>query len=137
MSANLTDIAPNVGYYKLNYNTRDHDSTNSFDTSAYRYNVPASGRYNISIIAAFGSTNVLNNLYELYIYKNGALHSFVDRAVPAVTTSFCLKGSMILNLLAGDYIEIYLYGAGNNGTNKLVLAGTSTASSVSFHRIGY
>lgn len=136
LSANQTGINPNASYVKLNFNTRDHDTHNAFDTAAYRYNVPSSGRYLISAVVAMASTNVLASFYELYLYKNNAAHSLLDRDTPAVSTGFGLGGQVVLNLNAGDYIEFYLYGSGNNTASTLTAAGGATSgSSISIARI--
>ena len=137
LSANQTGVNPNATYVKLNFNTREHDATNSWDTSAYRFNVPVSGRYLISANIAVASTNVLASFYELQLYKNNAAFALLDRDTPAVSTGFGLTGNVVLNLVAGDYIEIYLYGSGNNSASTLTVAGGAiSGSSISIARIG-
>jgi hypothetical protein len=118
-SANQTGINPNNSYVQLQPNSTAFDTHATWNTSTYRFTAPAAGKYRISASAALGSINVLANQYMLYLYKNGSSFAYIDQRYPSVSTPFGLSGSLVVNLVAGDYLELYLYGAGNNSASTL------------------
>jgi hypothetical protein len=123
LSSNQTGLNPNNTFVKINLNATTVDTVNAFGSNKYTVIVP--GIYKISPSIQISGTNVLNNQYALAIYKNGASAATFDTPRPAVGTSFGITGSTILNLVAGDYIEMYLYGQGNNSVSTLTVT-TST-----------
>ncbi len=135
-AANLTGVNPNNSSVKIAFDTKDHDSHGAFDTVAKRYNIPVAGIYNIDANLLFQSTNVLANNYICGIYKNGAIAAWVNIDTPTATTQFGLSGSTKLRLVAGDYIEIYLFGTGNNSASTLTVTGGIAFSSFAISRAG-
>lgn len=134
-ASNLT-AGPNNSSVKVAFDTRDTDSHSAFDTTNKRYVAPISGMYEVSAQLLFQSTNVLANTYILDLYKNGSVAYSLASVTPAVTTQFSLVGSTQIRLNAGDYIEINVFGSGNNSASTLTVTGAQRYSSFTIKRIG-
>jgi len=116
----------NNSYVKVTFDTTIFDTTGSFDAvTNKRYNVPTPGFYRITTRLRSASTNVLNSTYEVTIFKNGVFDTSIASDNPAASNPITLSGSSVLQLVAGDYIEIYLYGAGNNSSSAITLNSTN------------
>lgn len=138
LSANQTGVNTNNSVVKVNINSRDFDTTNSWDTSAYRYNVPVSGKYKITTnISQLGGTNALAAQYQGILYKTGSPVLYFDSRTPsAAGQAFILVGGTTLNLVVGDYIELYIYGQGNNSASTYSISGGTSNTSLDIVRIG-
>lgn len=135
LSANQTGVNTNNTHVKINFDTREFDSHAAWDTTNKKYVAPISGVYSISLGVVISSTNVLANIYAAEIWKNGVLsQDFYYTAV--VTTEFDVLAERKMKLLAGDVIEIYFWGAGNNSSSTLTAGGGTGNSYVSIARIG-
>lgn len=107
------------------------DLTDGFDShgavtigAAWKFTAPASGIYNISSFvlgsAAAGEWDE-GEAVILYIYKNGATYTQLDRVEaatsPASAILIALIGNTTIDLNKGDYVDIRLYnGVGANWT---------------------
>lgn len=133
LSANQTGINPNNSAVKINFDTR------SFDTHAglgsNKYTIPVSGKYSVKSTIAISSTNVLNSLYQLVIYKNGSVYCYGPTAYPPAASTFYLPIADEVDCVAGDYIEIYLYGVGNNSASTLTAVSGTSWSTLSVERL--
>ncbi len=136
-AANLTGVNPNNSSVKIALDTKDFDSHGAFDTSTKRFTAPVSGTYDIDANLFMQSTNVLANNYICGVYKNGTIASWVALETPDATTQFGLCGSVKLKLNAGDYIEVYLFGTGNNSASTITVTGGTAFSTLAIARIGY
>lgn len=137
-AADITGVNPNNSYVKINLDSRDFDSHSFFDTSAKRFNIPVAGTYRISYNLLFNGTNILNNTYAAAIYKNNALVSNVCRAYGSTAgQAIALSGSVTLKLNVGDYIEPYVYGAGNNSVSTLTASGDARYTTMCVERLGF
>lgn len=114
------NLAPNGSAVKVNLNTTTLDTHGCFNTGTYKWTCPRAGYYHVDFAVSLRNTNVLNSRYYTSLYKNGAELRRGNDITPSANTYLCLVGSGVLYLLAGDYLELYLYGAGNNSTNQLV-----------------
>lgn len=131
-ATNQTGIGPNNSFVKLTYDTADFDTAGCFDSANSRFTVRVPGQYRIAATAYIASTNTLNNLYGLVIYKNGSVVSYGEFSTnSSVTTAFSRSATTDLRLVAGDYIEIYLFGQGNNSVSTLTMTGGIAISSFS------
>jgi len=119
---NQTGFNPNNSYVKVNIDTVSKDTNGLFDTANSKYVVGISGWYTISANVFIAGTNVLNNLYVPSIYKNGSQLSIGQGSYPLANNSIPLNIVDTVYLNAGDYIEIYVYGAGNNSVNTLTIS---------------
>lgn len=135
-AANITGLAPNNSYVKVNLDSKDFDTHGGWSTSNKRYDIQSAGVYEISLRLIFASTNVLANIYSANIYKNGVLTEILETRTPAVTTQFTVGGTCLMRLNAGDYLEPYLYGAGNNSVSTLTATGDARYTVMSVRRVG-
>src|SRR3989304_3585101 len=116
----------NNSYVKVTFDTTIFDTTGSFDAvTNKRYNVPTPGFYRITTRLRSANTPFLNSTYEAAIFKNGVFDTSIASDNPAASNPITLSGSSVLQLVAGDYIEIYLYGAGNNSSSAITLNSTN------------
>lgn len=121
-----TGVNPNNSAVKIALNTVGVDTHGAVDTTNNRYTVPVSGQYNFSAGAGVSSTNVLNNSYFLQLYKNGVSLENLDFITASTGVQFTLKGSTTVTANAGDYFEIFLFGAGNNSSSTLSISTSAT-----------
>jgi hypothetical protein len=130
-TSNITGINPNNSAVKLNLS--NSTTAPNFDKTAScssgTFTCPVTGLYWIAPNIIVSSTNVLNNTYQARIYKNGVYTAVTSQAIPAATTQFILNGGTLLNLNAGDTVEVYLFGSGNNSVSTLTVYGDSTDGS--------
>ena len=99
------------------------DTDNAFDSSTnYRFTVPSGkgGYYNI----VFGAqrSGWPSNRFEAMVRKNGTSILFAE-SYSAVNDYTSANASGILNLSAGDYIELFVY---HNGTGTQTVRGSNT-----------
>lgn len=108
---------------KIQLDSEVYDTDNAFDNSTnYRFTVPnnKAGKY---VFHLSGRTDVANaTIAYVFVKKNDTL---IDRSVQSVaksngTTSVYLNASVVTNLVAGDYIELFLYQ--NSGSSQLAYA---------------
>jgi hypothetical protein len=101
----------------------DTDALHSTSSNTSRFTVPTGkgGKYLISGTIAFDVSNVGNR--ATYIYKNGSLFQ-INNSGPGVSTNgVFLNFSQVLNLVAGDYIEIFAW---QSSGGNLTIQGTTT-----------
>lgn len=98
---------------KIQFDSKDLDTDNAFNTSTYEFTVPTgkAGAYSFNLncrLVASANTTLARTL--LYIYKNG---SAIKRAYNYFSTNYIransLELSAILNLAEGDEICGYAY----------------------------
>jgi len=128
LSSNQT-ISDNA-FTKIQCNTEIFDTDSAYDNSTnYRFTVPSGegGKYFVvGNIGAFSSSNDIRDAY-LSIYKNGSFfheqrhdnYTNFDAQIP-------LSIGSIMNLSAGDYIELYGVINTNGGGSGLILGDSST-----------
>lgn len=106
-------------YYKAAFDTEELDTDGAFDTSTYRFTVPSgkAGKYFFTTsITVYNSASGWIADY-IKIYKNGSgiklgvAHSY--------KYSHQLTASVILDLVAGDYIEVFAASSLGSGTNNI------------------
>jgi len=137
LSATQTGVNPNNTSVKINFNAVRNDTIGAFSTGAFRYNFLTSGWYDFSTTIYLLGSNVLANIYRLHIYKNGSLFFVGDQTTPTAGAPFNLTASTKRFFNAGDYLEVYLYGAGNNSVSTLSVYedGTGAWSYFNINRI--
>ena len=98
---------------KVQYDTTEFDTDSAFDTSNYKFTVPAgkAGLYLFSSTARLDSgVNANLIIGQLFLYKNG---SGYKRSYDYFTTSdirsYSAMVTATLDLSVGDYIEMYGY----------------------------
>ena len=138
LSTNQTGVNPNASGVKVNFNATTLDTHGGWNTGTYRYTCPAPGIYEVDSTIYTSGTNVLANTYLIQIFKNGAGIQNGAPTTAIASTSTGAFGKYIGECVAGDYFEVYFYGAGNNSVSTLTLFGpTGTVNSnVTVKRLG-
>ena len=122
---------PNVTVTKAAFNNQLFDTDNAFDTSTNRFTVPTgkAGIYSISAHLRFTTSASNLNLAVLYLYKNNANTKLVynNHNANGRGTADSLALTTLLDLNAGDYLEIFAYmGGGSTGSGLQLNTGTYT-----------
>ena len=125
---------------KVQLNAEAYDSANAFDSSTnYRFTVPSGqgGKYCfLSSVAANAGDNNLTRLHSA-LYKNGseiARMAYSDWTNQAFRNLESYGNSVVLNLSASDYIELYakVYTGSGTGTINADGGAASTTRLVGF-----
>jgi hypothetical protein len=119
MKTTSTSIS-NSALTKVPFNTATIDTDSATDTSNNRFTVPSGkgGKYLISYGIGAGADSH-TNLYRIFtqLYKNGS-NSLLLAAVADPRNNygfaFSVVASGVIDLSAGDYIEIYAYNSSGN-----------------------
>lgn len=135
--ANQTGVNPNASDVKINIDTILDDTHGSFSTGTSRYTVSESGYFVFDARINVASTNVLNSQYQARVYKNGSLLVAGDSIFPVVSNAFASRVTTNpIKCIAGDYFELYLFGAGNNSVSTLTVTGSgSITTNFSGHKV--
>jgi len=122
-TSNQTGIGPNNSAVKIQLNglsSNVADTHGAFDiVTNNRYTAPVAGKYFVYGSVSMASTNVLANSYTVGIGLNGSYTKDLDSIVATVSTAFSIHGYAMIDLNAGDYVELFLFGAGNNSVSTL------------------
>lgn len=127
-SATQTGVNPNNSAVKVTFNTANDDTVGGFDTVNSRYVVKVPGKYRLSGSVYTSGTNVLANTYYTVLYVNGAA---VKNGPPITASAGNPTGGSvdwIGQLAAGNYVELFLFGVGNNSVNTLSVFGGINSS---------
>lgn len=145
--SNQTGLAPNASTVQVIFNSiassggLGYDTHGTYDTGG-TYLVPVTGKYRINAQVLLTGANVLASAYQLSV-RTGSSSTFSSgtdavwgaAVTPAAGAGTYLTVSKTLDLTAGTYLFIGLYGAGNNSASTLTMNGTANLSNVSFERI--
>ena len=122
MSADQTGIA-DATYTKLSMNAEVYDTDSAYDTSLYRFTVPAGkgGKYQfgISLYIQSGATVAYSTVG---LYKNGTRIFETEEGVDNIIYRDLFA---TLPLVATDYIEAYIY-AGVSGSTLTINQDTTS-----------
>lgn len=115
----------------INFDSRVFDTHGAVTTGAsWRFIAPIAGRYSVSTLTYAGNVNAL-----IIVYKNGSIYAPISNQISNGTTAFDSTGTVVLSLLAGDYIDIR-----PNSTFTITGAATFSAANdaakIYIHRIG-
>lgn len=115
-----TGINPNGSSVKLTIDSAvDGDTHGGLNVANSRYIVQVPGWYRLGGFSYFTPTNVLNNLYYSEIWINGSSSIIGHTVYQPAGTAFGASVNGLRYLKAGDYIELYLYGLGNNSVSTI------------------
>jgi hypothetical protein len=128
-SGNQTGVNPNNTAVLVQINSvtpttlgRGYDDAASVNTSTYRYICQESGEYEpygqITVLAP----NVLNSAYAALLFVNGSFAVEGNYITPNTGATFGCSVSGRFKLNKGDYIELHLFGVGNNSASTLTIA---------------
>ena len=113
VKANASTALSETTNTKVAFDTEILDTDGAFDTSTYRFTVP-SGKGGTYMISAFGridsQANSNLNISQFNIYLNGSATTrtynyFNNNPITAISHN----ATTILDLSAGDYVEMYAY----------------------------
>jgi hypothetical protein len=129
---------PNATNTIVNFGTSDFDTHNATTTGAsWKFTAPISGTYRVSAVVQYGSGNYNpGTLFESNLFKNGAAYAslgFVTKETGTATVTPTLTGSTLIQLNAGDYIDIRTYQ--NNGGNS-PLSASAIYNHINIERVG-
>lgn len=127
-SATQTGVNPNNSAVKITFNTANDDTAGGFDTANSRYVVKVPGKYRLSGSVYTSGSNVLANTYYTVLYVNGAA---VKNGPPITASAGNPTGGSvdwIGQLAVGDYVELFLFGVGNNSSSALSVFGGINSS---------
>lgn len=125
-------VGPNASSVKIAYNLASgaglKDTHGTFDTTNNRYVIPVPGDYQFNATFFIQSTNVLANNYQARLFVNGTIYQVGMNFTAVVGQQFSGNVSAVItDLKAGDYVEVFIFGAGNNSVSTLTVdAGTSS-----------
>jgi hypothetical protein len=109
---------------KINLNAEEWDTDNAFDTSNYKFTVPSGegGKYFIGYSLATDSVIDDNErlLGKLYLNTNPVTPSTTGDRGTGSNVDLFLNFSTLMDLSAGDYLELYAYQ--NEGASQNILA---------------
>lgn len=133
-------LAPNASFVKIPFNSvaspKGYDSHGVFDTTNNRYVCGTPGEYAYSATVGILSTNVGATRFLVTVYKNGVEEWRGQDMVATAASSIALTVNGSSKLVAGDYLEVYIFGAGNNSVSTLTLDGTASVSNFAIRRTG-
>ena len=133
-----TGFNPNSSFVKVLINSVSgtFDRSNAgYDTTNSKFVAQTPGDYYFSANVGILSTNILADRYLISIYKNGVEAMRGQDMIAVAGKNLTLTVSGVLGAIAGDYFEVYIYGAGNNSASTLTISGGAAVSSFSGTRI--
>jgi hypothetical protein len=114
MKTTSTSIS-NSSLTKIPFDTATIDTDSAVDTTNNRFTVPSGkgGKYNISYSIG-GISDSTTTFYRIFtkLYKNGSDSSLLSAVADPRANygwAFSVGGSGVIDLNAGDYIEVYAY----------------------------
>lgn len=96
------------GFVKINFNATLYDALSEFDTANNRFVAATTGKYLIIAKLMFNKPLPAGENNELLIYKNGSSVK-QNRTYSSDGFNTHMEISGILNLVAGNYVEIYVF----------------------------
>lgn len=107
-NATFVTVANTTGFAKIPLNQISYDPGGHVNLTSNRYVAPASGYYHVSAEINIAST-AANQWVELVIFKNGSEWCRgTDCIAPAAALGMASAAHDIVQLNAGDYVEIYV-----------------------------
>jgi len=111
---------------KINLDAEEYDPNSNFDVANYKYVVPVTGTYHISLQAGILSAGIeADKMYRVRLYVNGVgqefcgLHtSYAESLNPQLVTS--------RQLTKDDYLELYVKNYGANDTSDVASGAAET-----------
>lgn len=118
--SNIT-LAPNNSFVKVTgLDTKVFDTAGNVDTSNSRFTASIPGYYDVIGQLSTNGTNTIDaTQYMLTVYKNGSLDQRGNIIECDTGDVFGLTVQAKMQLNAGDYVELYLYGEGNNSASTI------------------
>lgn len=96
-------------FTKVLFQTEQFDNKSEYDAVAARFTATADGIYAVSASVYWHGSQITGNLTELLLYKNGTPFRYLDQELTGAAGATQSNGTVIIKLVAGDYIELYAY----------------------------
>ncbi|MCF6292302.1 MAG: DUF2793 domain-containing protein [Robiginitomaculum sp.] len=108
-------IAAN-NWVKIDTNVENYDRSNDYDIGTKRLNIPVDGQYHFEGIVKLSSDGTPPTIIYLTLFKNGVQELFTQTEYSPATTSSnnTISLSNTLDLVAGDYVELFTFFATND-----------------------
>lgn len=120
-TTNQTGVNPNNSAVKIALDSVTYDSASGLQAGSNSYISQLSGYYKVCLSINVSSVNTLANTYYAQIYKNGSLYSSGPYTTFSAGAAVGCYISDIVVLNATDYVQAYLFGAGNNSASTLTI----------------
>lgn len=128
--ANTAQSIPNGSLTKMQLDTVSFDPNGNFDkTTNYRYTCPASGYYQVNAQVEYDAGAAAGLFRTIQLFVNGVQRS-VGEAQPGHTTYQGLVATDLLQLNAGDYVEVFVYQDSGAAAPLLLIAGAANYMSI-------
>jgi hypothetical protein len=118
ITAGTTTTLSNGNTIIIPWNREQFDRDNNFNTSTFRFTVPANGIY-------FFHTNLLvtktdGSRVDIQFLKNGAVQTSREyQGIPSTSVNTIYEATEILELVAGDFISLQLTLMGNSTNGNI------------------
>ena len=138
-SNSAQNIVNNASVAIINFEDQVYDTDSAVTVGAsWKYTAPATGYYHIDVMALFAQATTLGGAERilLQLFKNNSLLLTLDRQdgfTNTVTLQAIGKGSVTINLSAGDYIDIRI--AQNSG-GDLALSNDAGQVWINIEKVG-
>jgi hypothetical protein len=117
----------------LDYDTKVIDTHGAVTTGAsWKFTAPVSGYYRVSAVLYLIAVADQKAL-TVYVYKNGSVSTAIQRLYASGASDLIASGSAVVQLNAGDYVQIYA--ANSDTSNRNIDTGTASSNDVSIERI--
>lgn len=127
----------NSTWTKLNFNTKSFErGGNNFDTTNYRFVAPVNGIYLFNLQVNHHADTSATGYQYCGFYKNGSAYRYINglRVLSQVIRAdHTQAGSLMIELSANDYIEVYAY---QDSSGTPVVFGGIGRSGFSGHLLG-
>jgi len=125
----LTGVNTNASFMKIPFTATAFDKGGIFSSANSRFEIKSPGVYVANAKIWIGGTNSLNAGYFISIYKNGSEYSRGTYLLnPTAGNQLALGADARVECIAGDYLEVYMYGYGNNSASTLTVEGSAGLS---------
>lgn len=113
---------------KVHFDAKAFDTSNNFDATTNRFTVPVNGFYQLNTIVGWVINGNNGIAYGVSLSKNGSIYANGSIQVNMYSGGpygIYHTGSWFLQLVAGDYLEIYTIGAAGGNSILSGVGGTS------------
>ena len=136
-STNVAQSVANSGDTLIDFEDKEFDTCGCVTTGAsWKFTAPSPGYYKISASNVFAaSVYAAGNQYYGTVFKNGSAHSYfgLDSIESTTSQSVSANGTVLIQLVAGDYIDVRLFN--NRTAGATALNGTTGANYISVEKL--
>lgn len=106
----------NASFAAVVFDTESYDTGSNYNTSDGKFTAPINGFYYFH--GYVRTTTSAGNANDIALYKNGSVAKYgvANKAAGAGTVALGIEVSSVLQLTAGDYVQVYHYANGQAGS---------------------